>query len=125
MNKHEDLAKAKWHELMKEYERLGWDTSVLEPPKGKTVKSYARWMREHDGDSVDTVQVTVQPLGQLRGLFRPTARVIDSHSRATCVFMDDSARDYEGVRVVASDDHAVLAYCDFGDSIQVFLHSVV
>ena len=125
MNEHEAHVKAKWHELMETYERAGWDASVLEPPTGRTIKSYARWMREHDGDNVDTMQVTVRPSGQLRNLFQPLDRVIDSHSRATYAVLDDSVRYYEGVRVVASDDRAVLAYCDFGDSIQMFLHSVV
>ena len=112
-----------WNTLIDLFNRYDHDASALEAPVGMTNRSYATWMRSHDGAKVDTVQVTADDSGFPIDMFHPAARKIDA-GHTTFVRFDDSRRDYEGVKVVASDERRILACAPFGDRIQVFLHTV-
>lgn len=112
-----------WNTLIDLFNTYGHDASVLEAPVGTATRSYAKWMRAHDGDMVDTMQVTADDSGFPIDTFHPAARKIDA-GHTTFVRFDASRRDYEGIRVLASDDRRILAYAPFGDRIQVFLHTV-
>lgn len=116
-------ARTAWNTLSDLFNRYGHDASVLEAPVGITNRSYATWMRAHDGDMVYTMQVTADDSGFPIDMFHPAARKIDA-GHTTFVRLDSSRRDYEGIRVLASDGRRILACAPFGDRIQVFLHTV-
>lgn len=112
-----------WNTLIDLFNTYGHDASALEVLVGIQTRSYATWMRSHDGATVGTVQITADDSGFPFDMFHPLARKVDA-GHTTFVRLGGSRRDYEGVRVLASDDRRILACAPFGDRIQVFLHTV-
>jgi hypothetical protein len=74
------------------------------------------WFRAHHTNLVETLQ-----LGRF-GVWRPGVRRVDA-SRASFVCMDDSRRDYAGLRVVRLSDEALLVAND-DDGGEVILYAV-
>lgn len=76
-------------------------------PANRAKGTMRDWFRAHHTNLVETLQ-----LGRL-GVWRPGERRVDA-SRASFVRMDDSRRDYAGLRVVRLSDDALLV-ADDGD----------
>jgi hypothetical protein len=65
------------------------------------------WMEAHHGMKVDTLQVQGE-----RNVWAPAARTVDATNRAGCVFLDGSAREYRGCRVVGADENSLVVTSD-------------
>jgi hypothetical protein len=86
-------------------------TGAMEAPASGTV---ALWFKNRHGTLVDTVQVGKDG----HGAWVPTGRLVDSQTRAGGAVLDDSIRDYAGMRVhavtetclIASTHNQVMAY---------------
>lgn len=71
--------------------------------------TFKRWMQEHHGATVETVQLDTK-----RGTtWEPGPRVIDAETRASYVLLDGSRRDYAGMKVERSTDDSIVVSDDW------------
>lgn len=73
-------------------------------PKG-TMRA---WMESHNGQTVDTVQIT----NRTGDSWTPIERKIEA-TRAGKVLLNDSARDYKGMRVLSATDSVLIVADDW------------
>ena len=78
-----------------------------------------KWMIEHDGQVVTTIQVH----NSTGTAWTPTGRTIDAGTRSS-VKLSGSRRDYAGMRVIATTDD-VLIVADDGHTIAYVIESSV
>lgn len=72
-------------------------------------------------ERVDTLQLTGDDTGRVRGAWMPLARRVDA-SRSTFVTLDGSRRDYAGCRTLAADDATLVL--DTGDALAIYRRTV-
>lgn len=112
-------------------ERNGTDTYTGDAAALDAVPTMAKrgtmreWMRAHDSRMVRTVQMTMRLVdcpahdacqrGELIDVWTPGERMVDATTRAGAVFLNGSARDYAGCRVIASDADVLAVATPWGD----------
>lgn len=70
-----------------------------------------KWMTDHDGATVDTLQFRTWCGHDTLAVWAPTDRTIDA-SRAGSVRFNGSTLDYRGVRVIGADDVSIVTLSD-------------
>lgn len=91
-----------------------WDSvmrDIVHTGKSGTARA---WFTSHDGAQVRTLQATAHETGAVTGAWAPGARTVNA-SRAGSVRLDGSAREYAGLRVVASSAETLIAVTAWGD----------
>lgn len=113
-----DLASHTWSET------LGF---ILK--NGETRGTLKEWMKRHDGEPVDTLQVTIRVARDGQGVIEPGkpwapgSRRVDA-ARAACVLLDGSRRDYAGVTTFLTDETTYVGFAGWGDdSVQLIVFS--
>lgn len=77
-----------------------------------------RWAKDRHGATVRTYQWRITSEGKPVQPWSPGPRVLDSRTRASAMILDGSFRDYDGCRVVAASDGAILIESTFGADMQ-------
>lgn len=100
--------------------------SILED--GRTEGTLKAWMQRHDGDPIDTLQTTItvardgglsEPMWvsviEPRRPWAPGSRRVDA-TRAACVLLDGSRRDYTGVTTFLVTERGYIGFAKFSDN---------
>ena len=77
-----------------------------------------QWAKDRHGATVRTYQWRVTSEDKPAQPWAPGPRMLDSRTRAGAMILDDSIRDYDGCRVVAASDSAILIETPFGADMQ-------
>lgn len=99
--------------IIEKFEKLGDNPFAkrflagLTAPRVAPKGTMRAWMEAHNGLSVDTVQLT----NETGNCWTPIDRKIEA-TRAGKVLLNDSARDYKGMRVLSATDSVLIVEND-------------
>lgn len=83
--------------------------SALQAPVAPPSGTMKAWLQARHGKLMHTVQQNKKD----SSYWIPLNREVDSQTKATGVFFNDSLRDYRGMRVVSSADNMLIVEDDF------------
>jgi hypothetical protein len=82
---------------------------LLEAIAAAPSSTMAQWCKDHDGQTVHTIQID----NKTGEVWAPMGRVLDAHSYATKALFDGSTREYAGMRVLATTGDALIVAADW------------
>lgn len=96
--------------------------------RGRTTGTLKAWMQAHDGEPVDTLQVTIVVARDGHSVIEPErpwapgSRRIDA-TRAAVVLLNDSRRDYAGVTTFLTEEKIYVGFAKWGaDRVQMLVY---
>lgn len=91
---------------------------ILDRIDNRSRGSLGTWAKQHHGTKLETLQVTLNPNGEITGAWQPGGRTLDA-TRATYAMLDGSREDYKGNTVIHADDQCIAFTYSWGDDTRV------